>query len=268
MTKPVLPYLGTKRHHLQFIQDNMPVEWSGSANAGTYIEPFLGSGVVFQHINPDRAILSDSSQYVMGLHVCIQKDVDRILWELKVLYDADSPELYKKCKVALMESPDEFKRAAMFAYVQKASLFSFACPRADGTAFRGSYRPYKGKMKLDDEVWKSFARKLGGANISLLQNDFATVMDLSTAGDFMFLDPPYIGGSNTRTYQRFSRLDHERLMRKIQEASARGVYIMLFNHAGMDVSDNSELHASPVILPHRRVKSSFENYKEHIYTNY
>lgn len=268
MARPLLPFLGTKRHHLDLISDSLPPPWKSPHKQGyKYIEPFLGSGIVFQHINPEIALISDASPYVMCMFQSLKLDRKRFLDRLEILYQNNSQMLYNACKTRIMEGVDPFDKGSLFAYLQRCSLYSFTCPRMDLKSFRGTY-----KTSLESKVlfverknWNDFADMLCAPQVQMVESDFESIIDQANHGDFLFLDPPYVG-TGTRVYLKFTKADHERLMRKINEVSARGVYVMMFNHSGLDLSNNPELFKTPVFI--NRPSNSFRNYEESIYTNY
>lgn len=260
----VMPYMGSKRIHLDFIESHLPRNWKRTKNY--YLEPFLGSGVVFHHINPVNAVIADASPYLVCLFKCLQQDVHRFLECLQRLCDGNSLTQYNQCKKDIMTATDKWVVAASFVYVHQASLYSFACPRIDLSEFRGTYKSNRGparSLPLSREKWMILASVLMNPGVRLLESDFEPVMNQAQAGDFLFLDPPYIG-TGTRVYLKFTKKDHIRLMAKIREVSQRGVYVMMFNHRGLDLSKNPELIATPV--PPR--KRNIGNYVEAMYTNY
>ncbi len=132
--------------------------------------------------------------------------------------------------------------------------------------FRGTYKNNRGlpaPVELDCEKWLTFARALQKHGVTLVESDFECVMDQAQQGDFIFIDPPYIG-TGTRVYLKFTNNDHLRLMAKIKEVSDRGVHVMMFNHSGLDLSNNPELSTTPVLVK----KRAFAKYVEVMYTNY
>jgi len=64
---PPLKCQGIKTKLVNFIATN--VKWRGE---GTWIEPFLGSGVVLFNINPKRALVSDTNKYIIHFYKDIQ----------------------------------------------------------------------------------------------------------------------------------------------------------------------------------------------------
>ena len=182
-TIPVIPFLGSKRYHLELIRQNLPTAWNRCT--AKYIEPFCGSAVVFQYLNPKRAIVSDASPFLMCMFRCLKHDKSRFLKALAQLYQTNSVELYQSCKTKVLTSSDEFERAAMFAYLQKTSLYSFTCPRMDHTAFRGAYKSTGKAIKLELSAWEALAGKLAQKAVELVESDFESIMDAASAGDFL-----------------------------------------------------------------------------------
>ncbi len=243
--QPVFAYIGSKRAHLDFIESHLPPAWDRVKHR--YFEPFLGSGIVFHHINPLNAVIADASPYLVCLYRCLQQDVQRFLKSLRQLYDGNSLDQYNQSKKDIMTEKDAFKVAASFVYVLRTSLYSFACPRIDSSEFRGTYKNNRGlpvPLELDCDKWLRFARVLRKQGVTLIESDFELVMDQAQKGDFVFVDPPYVG-TGTRVYLKFTKNDHLRLMAKIREVSHRGVYVMMFNHSGLDLSSNPELFTTP-----------------------
>ncbi len=75
--KPVIPYLGSKRNHLKLIANNLPPAWNSNGN--TYLEPFLGSGIVFQYLKPKNAVVSDMSPFLMCMWECLRENSEVFL---------------------------------------------------------------------------------------------------------------------------------------------------------------------------------------------
>ena len=64
---PPIKCQGIKTKLVPFIQDSL--KWDG---AGTWIEPFLGSGVVLFNIQPQRAIVGDRNEHIIRFYQGIQ----------------------------------------------------------------------------------------------------------------------------------------------------------------------------------------------------
>jgi DNA adenine methylase len=67
--KPVIPPIkcqGIKTRLVGFILEN--IQW---ADAGRWVEPFLGSGVVLFSVQPERAIVNDINPHIVNFYRCI-----------------------------------------------------------------------------------------------------------------------------------------------------------------------------------------------------
>ena len=57
--------------------------------------------------------------------------------------------------------------------------------------------------------------------------DFEVAMRDAAAGDFVFLDPPYLDQFDSYTGQKFGVSEHYRLYRAVEDAQKRGVMVMI-----------------------------------------
>lgn len=60
--KPMLKYVGGKQKEITCFLEHIPEKFD------TYIEPFLGGGAVFFHLEPERAILNDKNQKLIQFY--------------------------------------------------------------------------------------------------------------------------------------------------------------------------------------------------------
>ncbi|MDV3174433.1 MAG: DNA adenine methylase, partial [Candidatus Phytoplasma stylosanthis] len=56
-----IPWIGSKKKMLPLLLKNMPTKYNN------YYEPFLGSGVLFQNLTPQTAILNDNDDHLIEL---------------------------------------------------------------------------------------------------------------------------------------------------------------------------------------------------------
>src|SRR5262245_54677447 len=73
-----LRYPGGKRKMLVFLKDHLP---SHNNIMGSYIEPFVGGGAVFFHIQPRKALLSDVNPDLIDIYRGIRRDHKQV-WEI------------------------------------------------------------------------------------------------------------------------------------------------------------------------------------------
>lgn len=259
--RAIFPYLGNKRRHIDIIRKYLPQDWKN----GTYIEPFVGSGVIFQSLKPSRAILNDSSSYVTSVYECLQNDTDHFLAVLQEIYDSHSPETHSFYRNSLMMETDVFKKAAMYDYLLRTSTYSYVLPPGHGSTFRCTFKNGINKPRITRALWEDMAKCLKSHNTQVKTTDFQFIMQSATKGDFLVLDPPYIA-SGQKAFS-FTKEDNDRFLVQLQLAHKRGVNIMMFNHKNYICSQN--IFSQKIsIVNNKNGNSKFNNYKETMFLNY
>lgn len=193
-----------------------------------YVEPFVGSGAVFFHLAPRRALLSDANPELINAYKCIRSHARKIESRLARLHDKHNATLYYEIRKARPVAPLE--RAVRFLYLNR-------------TCFNGLYRvnrsgQFNVPMGSKTEVVypQGYLTRVASLlkRASLRTADFETVIDRAGEGDLVFVDPPYTVMHNNNNFIKynahlFSWADQQRLARAVKRASARGAAIVLSN---------------------------------------
>lgn len=222
MAEPFLKWPGGKRWLVRQLDGLFPSAYE------RYLEPFLGSGAVFFHLSPRRAILSDSNKELINVYRCLKGHVEEIEEQLAYLQKRHSETLYYH--IRKMEPTDVVKRAVRFLYLNR-------------TCFNGIYRVnLKGKFNVPMgskdlvEYPKDYLKGIAAAlrYASVRESDFEKTIDAATNGDFIYIDPPYTVMHNNNNFVKynsnlFSWDDQVRLASAIKRATDRGATIMLSN---------------------------------------
>jgi DNA adenine methylase len=193
-----------------------------------YVEPFVGSGAVFFYLRPAEAILADTNADLINVYEQIRgnwRKVERALrrhqaYHSKRYYYVERDRRHR----ALHE------RAAQFLYLNR-------------TCWNGLYRVNlrgefnvpvgtKTAVVLDTDDFASTASLLKAADLYV--SDFETTLERAGAGDFAFIDPPYITRHNFNGFIKynedlFSWADQERLASAVRRAAERGVKMLVTN---------------------------------------
>lgn len=195
---------------------------------GRHIEPFLGSGAVFFHIAPGKALLNDANAELIDTYRDVKSRWRILVDTLSVHAKLHSDEYYYD--VRARKPISRIERSARFLYLNRS-------------CWNGLYRVNKNGIfnvprgtkdtiisPLDD--FASNSRMLKGAHLS--DGDFESVLNLSERGDFVFVDPPYTVAHNLNGFVKyndkiFTWEDQVRLKAAIQSASKRGAKILLTN---------------------------------------
>jgi DNA adenine methylase len=214
-----LRYPGGKRRMLLFLRDHLPTP---ERIEGRYIEPFVGGGSVFFHIQPKKALLSDANQDLINIYRGIRY-APREVWAAYRKFGNTKRDYKHVRDCATGETL--VQRAARMLYLNR-------------TCFKGMWRHnrlgefnvgYGGQARrwvISENDLLLTCKLLRKATIRC--SDFESIVDSATQDDFLFLDPPYRPGdcgysNNHYLWQKFSLEDHQRLALAIRRARHRGV---------------------------------------------
>ena len=217
--KPFLKWAGGKRWFVYQHADLL------IKPAKRYIEPFLGSGAVFFHINPKRALLGDTNPDLINCFESIRDNHSLVYRYLRDHHRQHSKKYYYKIRDSSPTSPAS--RAAKFIYLNR-------------TCWNGLYRVNKtGQFNVpigtkdtvifSDDDFASVASRL--RNAILKCSDFEYLIDRAREGDLVFVDPPYTVRHNHNAFIKyneklFSWWDQERLFHAVRRAQTRGARIV------------------------------------------
>lgn len=222
MIKPFLKWAGGKRWIVS--NDQLPVPQTYTR----YVEPFLGGGAVFFHLQPEKAHLSDLNGDLIHLYLVMRDEPEKLWATMKNHHRQHSKDYYYKIRA--MSPRTDITKAAQFLYLNR-------------TCWNGLYRVnLKGEFNVpigtkdtvifDDDDFLGIAKILKNAEIK--KSDFEGVLDSCGMGDFVFIDPPYTVQHNFNNFVKynekiFSWDDQIRLRDAVQRAAGRGAHIAVTN---------------------------------------
>lgn len=220
--RPFLKWPGGKRWFIQKHAHLLPKTFK------RYIEPFLGGGAVFFHIQPQEAILGDVNADVINTYKGIQsnwKQIEDLLKQHQILH-SETHYYAVRGKVP----NDLIEQAAKMLYLNR-------------TCFNGIYRVnLKGEFNVpkgsktavmqEGESFESVSKLLLGAELHC--TDFEPLIDRAEADDFLFVDPPYTVRHNNNGFIKYNEKlftweDQERLAHALKRARERGTIIVSTN---------------------------------------
>lgn len=223
-TKPVLKWAGGKTQMLGEIVPRMPKTYN------KYIEPFFGSGALYFAVSPDTAIIADSNQELINLYIAITKDVDGLI-NLLTTYKNEKAEFYRVRSL----NPEELsplEAAARTVYLNKTCFNGLYRVNKKGQ-FNTPYGHNKRTVFCDEVEIKKAANLLASAQI-ICADYHEIMMKYAAAGDFVFLDPPYVPISEYSDFKRYTKNqfeeeDQRKLAEDVRILHERGCYVMLTN---------------------------------------
>jgi DNA adenine methylase len=227
---PFLKWPGGKRWFVGLHASVLPTHFD------RYFEPFLGSGSVYFHLQPTRAILGDANPDVIDTYRGVQRDWTKLEKALARHQKKHSDRYYYEIRGARPRSL--VNRAARIIYLNR-------------TCFNGIYRlnrqghfnvPRGDRhhvVKATDN-FRAVSALLQGAE--LCHSDFERVVDRAQAKDLVFADPPYTVRHNNNGFLRyneslFSWSDQQRLASALARAADRGALVVCTNANHRSIRD-------------------------------
>lgn len=222
--RPILKWAGGKTQLIAQLLPHVPERF------GTYIEPFVGGGALFFALQPERAILSDSNPELVNLYRQIASDVDAVIDCLKRYRNTRDD--YYGVRAQVWQELDPSEAAARMIYLNRTCFNGLYRVNRKGE-FNVPYGRYPNPRICDEENLRAASEVLKRADI--LCGDFAEILASHVqAGDFVFLDPPYVpvgkwGDFKRYTKEQFYEADHRRLAEATTRLRQCGAWSVLTN---------------------------------------
>lgn len=227
--KPVVKWAGGKTKILNQLSKYFPQEYYN------YHEPFMGGGAVFFYLFAEiknknaKAYLSDSIEEIINLYKVIRDDVERLITTSKKhIYDQ---KYYYNIRSKDPAGLSDLQRASRTLYLNKTCFNGLYRVNSKGH-FNVSFGDYTDPVIVNEEALRNASFSFQQAE--LYAGDFEVVLKHARAGDFVYLDPPYVPLSPTSNFTgytsgSFSFADHRRLREVFGTLQDRGCYVMLSN---------------------------------------
>lgn len=249
--KPFLKWVGGKTQILDQVLAAFP------NRIDNYYEPFVGGGSVLLAVlsRPDiliqgRIYASDVNPHLISVYTAIQQDVEGFLCELKELCDVfhslgghvvhRDPATLEDAKTSresyyywIRKQMNEQPRPAMFVFLNKTCFRGVY--REGPRGFNVPYGHYKQPAIFDPDHLRAVSRLLQRVVFSVCS--FETALQGVQAGDFVYLDPPYVPLNTTSftSYVRDGFDKHEELFRLCKQLPSK---FLMSNHAVQLVCDS------------------------------
>ena len=224
IAKPILKWAGGKTQMLGDLLPKVPKSY------GRYIEPFFGGGAMFFALQPQNAIIADSNPELINMYRQVAENVDEVISCLKK-YENTSEMFYAVREQDWMCLP-KAEAAARTIFLNRTCFNGLYRVNKQGK-FNVPYGKYANPRICDEEGLKAASEALKKAEI--LCGDYLLVLDhYAQAGDFVFLDPPYLPISEYADFKRYTKEqfyeeDHIELAKMIMRLQERGCHVVLTN---------------------------------------
>jgi len=218
---PPIKCQGIKTKLVNFIALN--ISWDGK---GRWIEPFLGSGVVLFNIQPKKALVGDKNKYIIRFYQKIQSgEINGKV--VRDFLETHGERLKKEGEDYYYLMRDEFnkeeEKVLHFLFLNRAGFNGMIrfnldeelnvpfCKKTE--RFRKAYI-----TKITNQV-NAIAKIIRNKDWEFRSSDWKETIKEAKEGDFIYLDPPYIG-RHTGYMGKWEQEEAELLARVVQKGKA------------------------------------------------
>ncbi len=254
--RPILKWAGGKRQLLPALRPFYPPAFN------RYIEPFVGSGAVFLDLYNQgllaghQVCLSDINPDLIGCYRVVRDTVDDVIEELQQLeaghlaggrehfyeirnqrFNPAREEVHAPGGPAARYTP---ALAAMLIYLNRAGFNGLFRVNSQG-AFNVPAGRHASLRICDPDNLRRLAAALQTPQLSLEVRQFRDALADGSAGDFVYLDPPYAPVSRTASFTSyttggFGPGEQEALQRAVIDLAVRGAHVLLSNSVTPEIS--------------------------------
>lgn len=215
--RPILKWVGGKGRLVPELLKRIP------KTPGRYFEPFAGGAALFFALRPERAVIADANEHLITTYEQIAFNVEPVIEVLQRLAASHCEGRYSTVR-------DQWNRhygtdgwrAAAFLYLNRACFNGIYRVNADG-----EFNVPSGKhdeLSFDFENIRAASDALAAAE--LRYGDYRATTSDATAGDVVYLDPPYDGTYDGYTTERFN---HRELAAHVHQLADRGCHVLVSN---------------------------------------
>lgn len=231
MTKPFIKWAGGKFRLADKLIPYISKDFNPSVNK--YIEPMVGSGGFLFKYAPKKAYISDVNSKLIDTYKAIKdkRVFEDMLGLLKLL------EKTPQTRESYLKIREDFNRDDLQIH-ETASFFIYL----NKMCFNGLYRENsKGHFNVpigdkrtfivDENNLRSVSKVLQNVNIQC--HSYEESLENISAGDFVYLDPPYIP-KDPLSFTKYSKNDfgknqHQELSKFCDKIHNKGAFFMLSN---------------------------------------
>jgi len=229
-------------------------------NFDRYVEPFIGSGAIFFHLQPDQSIIADVNPALMNVYSSLRRDYRRVLTHLSKHARNHCDAYYYEIRSKIFRS--DASRAAQFLYLNRTCWNGLYREN-----LRGQFnvpRGTKDTVIFDDDDFAAVSEALASAKI--ITGDFEKVINGVRDGDFVFIDPPYTVKHNGNGFIKynesiFSWNDQVRLAEAIKSKARSGASFLATNAYHPTVIDLYKRFATVMPVERTSILSGDKSYR-------
>ena len=212
--KPIIKWSGGKTDEIKKFISYIPETYS------IYLEPFIGGGALYFHLNPERAIINDVHKELIDFYQSIKNGDACEIYNFMKTHSNDEETYYKVRKYDNTNTLDNAKR---FYYLRKTCYRGMLRYNKNGE-FNipfGRYKTYNFE-EIKNKEYENLLRKT-----DIFNNSFESIFEnYNDSNNFMFLDPPYDSEFTDYGYCTFGKEEHKKLANCFKETNIKCLMII------------------------------------------
>ena len=251
--RPILKWAGGKTQLLPALASHIPSHFD------RYVEPFVGGGALFFSLQPEHALLSDSNPELVNLYRQVAQNVDEVIACLRryentreMFYDTRSQD-WRQLSVC--------EAAARMIYLNRTCFNGLYRVNRKGE-FNVPFGGYSNPTICDESNLRAASSLLKKAEIVCA--DFSDILQVKIkAGDFIFLDPPYMPVGKWADFKRYTKeqfgiADQRRLSDAIARLRGNDIWAVLTNSNHPLVRELYSEYPIEIVQTRRNISSDGE----------
>ena len=240
--KPFVKWAGGKRQILELIKEKIRNSTTyDNKDSFTFIEPFVGGGVVFLSLAHNKTIINDLNFELITTYKVIKKFPEELMRKLDEHYAnfiERGEEYYYQIR-GLDRNPDFFKTTDVVSVAARMIFLNKTC-------YNGLYRVNSsgyfntpiGRNRFigfyDRKNILAISKYLNSNDVQIRCGSYLDILKLAGPGDVIYLDPPYDYKEDDgfTQYQKtgFTFDDFVELKCECDKALERGAYVIISNN--------------------------------------
>lgn len=197
--KPIVKWSGGKSDEINKFITHIPNEYD------TYLEPFIGGGALYFHLNPLKAVINDVHKELIDFYQSIKDGYSNDIYNFMKEHPNDEDTYYK---VRSYNVDNYIDNAKKFYYLRKTCFRGMLRYNSKGE-FNIPYGRYK-NCNYEEIKNKNYEDLLKRTEI--FNKSFEYIFEnYDNSNNFMFLDPPYDSEFTDYGYCSFGKEEHKKL---------------------------------------------------------
>jgi len=213
--KPLVKWSGGKADEIHQFIKYIPEKYD------IYIEPFIGGGALYFHINPEKSVINDVHIELIDFYQSIKDGKMREIYNFMKINPNDENTYYNiRDKMTINNKLDNAKRF----YYQRKTCFRGMLRYNKSGNFNIPFGKYKtiNYEELNNSKYEELLKKT-----EILNKNFDYVFEnYNNENNFMFLDPPYDSEFTDYGYCKFGKEEQIKLAKCFKETKIKCLMII------------------------------------------